>query len=597
MPASANQPGGVVTFNVKVDGTAISDGIDILSIEVENYVNRIPVARIRLKDGDIATGTFEASSSATFVPGKAVTIEAGYDSNNKVIFQGIITRQNLRAGVTGTSLEVECRDKAVKMTVGRKSSTFSKQKDSDIISSMIASYGLSANVSATGNQWPQQVQCYSTDWDFMVCRAEVNGMTVIVQNGVVTVAKPGSDTTSVATAVLGNDLLTFDAELDSVSQLGNVSASSWDYAQQKVIDQQTTNSGGNAPGNLTSKQLSSVIGLQDYQLQTQASLADAELKTWTEAQMVKSQFSKISGEASFLGNSEVSPGKYMTFQGLGDRFNGDYYLSGVRHKINNGNWITETVMGLPFHWFIQVHDVADQPAAGLLPPARGLFPATVTQINNDPDSQYRILINIPLFDKSGQGLWARLSNFYSTSGAGAFFLPEVNDEVVVGFFNEDPRFPVILGSMYSSTTNQPYSTLSPTEGNPLKAIVSKTGINIQFDDKNKILTLSTPAGNTVTLSDDAKEISLKDENGNSIVMSSDGIAIKSPGNISLNADKNITLNATTGISQQASAGDVSIKGINIKEQADAEYSAQGSATASVQGGATLTLKAAMVMIN
>lgn len=597
MPTSSNQPGGVVTFNVKVEGTSISDGISILSIEVENYVNRIPIARVKLKDGDVATGTFEASSSATFVPGKSITIEAGYDSNNEIIFQGIITKQYLRAGSSGTSLEVECRDKAIKMTVGRKSNTYTKQKDSDIISSLISGYGLSANVTTTNTQWPQQVQYYSTDWDFIVCRAEMNGMTVIVKNGAVTVVKPGSDNTSVATVELGDGLITFNAELDSVSQLGSVSATSWDYQQQQVISQQTSNSGGDAPGNLSSKQLSSVIGLSDYQLQTQASLADAELKTWAEARMIKSQFSKVSGEASFFGNSKVAPGKYITFQGLGDRFNGDYYLSGVRHKINNGNWITETVMGLPFHWFIQVHDVAAEPAAGLLPPARGLFPATVVKIDSDPDSQYRILINIPLFDKSGQGLWARLSNFYSTSGAGAFFLPEINDEVVVGFFNEDPRFPVILGSMYSSTKNQPYSTLSPAEGNPLKAIVSKTGINIQFDDKNKILTLNTPAGNTVVLSDDAKQISLKDENGNSIVMSSDGIAIKSPGNISLNADKNITLSATTGISQQASGGDVSIKGINIKEQADAEYSAQGSATASVQGGATLTLKAAMVMIN
>lgn len=597
MSASANQPGGVVTFNVKVDGTAIPDGISILSIEVENYVNRIPVARVKLKDGDVATGTFEASSSATFVPGKSIVIEAGYDSGNEIIFQGIITKQYLRAGSSGTSLEVECRDVAIKMTVGRKSNTYNKQKDSEIISSLISSYGLSASVTGTATQWPQQVQYYSTDWDFMVCRAEINGMTVIVKNGSVTVAKPGSDNTSVATVELGDGLISFNAELNAVTQLGTVSSSSWDYGQQQVITQQTSNSGGDGPGNLTSKQLSSVVGLSDYQLQTQASLADADLKNWTEAQMIKSQFSKTSGEASFFGNTKVSPGKYITFKGLGDRFNGDYYISGVRHKINNGNWITETVLGLPFHWFIQVHDVASQPAAGLLPPARGLFPAKVTKIDSDPDSQYRILVNIPLFDKSGQGLWARLANFYSTSGAGAFFLPEINDEVVVGFFNEDPRFPVILGSMYSSTTNQPFTTLSPQEGNPLKAIVSKSGINVQFDDKNKVLTLATPAGNTIVLSDDAKEISLKDQNGNSIVLSADGIAIKSSGNISLSADKNITLSATTGISQQVSGGDVSIKGINIQEQAEAGYSAQGNATASVQGGATLTLKGAMVMIN
>ena len=51
----------------------------------------------------------------------------------------------------------------------------------------------------------------------------------------------------------------------------------------------------------------------------------------------------------------------------------------------------------------------------------------------DPDSQFRILVSVPLFDPNGEGIWARLTNFYSTNGAGIFFLPEVGDEVVLGF--------------------------------------------------------------------------------------------------------------------------------------------------------------------
>lgn len=126
---------------------------------------------------------------------------------------------------------------------------------------------------------------------------------------------------------------------------------------------------------------------------------------------------------------------------------------------------------------------------------------------------------------------------------------------------------------------------------------SSTGLIMQFDETNKILTIQTPGGNSAILSDKEQSIVLKDQNGNLIKMTADGITISSIGDLNLSAEKNINITANTGINVQASAGDVSIKGLNIKEQADMAYSAQGSATASVQGGATLTLKAAMVMIN
>jgi uncharacterized protein involved in type VI secretion and phage assembly len=288
---------------------------------------------------------------------------------------------------------------------------------------------------------------------------------------------------------------------------------------------------------------------------------------------------------------------YMTLQGLGDRFNGDYFISGVVHDLSMGNWLTEVSLGLSPAWFTEEPDVMAPPASGLLPGARGLFNGTVKQMYNDPDTQYRILVEVPLFDPNGAGIWARLSNFYSTSGAGAFFLPEVGDEVVLGFLNEDPRYPIILGSMYSGTKIKPFNGLDPNQNNTLKAIVSKSGISVEFDDENKIFTINTPSNNTIILSDKDKKITMQDQNSNSIVMSSDGITITSPKTITLNASENLVLKGAQGITVQSSGGDVQTSGMNIKETAQSQYSAEGSLTAQVQGGTQLTLKGAMVMIN
>lgn len=590
--------GGLVTFTIKSAGSTIPDTMEVQSIEVEKGVNRIPTANIVIIDGSPATETFEVSSSSTFVPGTKITIEAGYDTKNEVIFEGIVTKQSIRIhGVQGSVLVVECRDEAVKMIVGRKSVTYAKKKDSDIMSTIIGNYsGLSADVTATSTEWPEQVQYYTTDWDFLLARAETNGMIVTALNGKVSVAKPDADTSSVLEIAYGNNLLEFNASLNAVTQLGSAKATSWDYTQQKTASGEA-NSSYAGPGNLSSKKLSEVVGLSEYDLQSTAPIQSTDLTNWSKAALVKSAYSKIQGEVKFQGSNLVDPAKYITLAGLGDRFNGDHIISNVHHVIAHGNWTTEVGVGLSPVWFTDEPDVMAPPASGLLPGAQGLFNATVKKMYEDPDNQYRVLVDIPLFDPSGEGLWARLTNFYSTAGAGTFFMPEVGDEVVVGFLNEDPRYPIILGSMYSSSNNKPFDGLDPNEKNTIKAFVSKSGINIQFDDEKKILTLETPSKNTAIFSDEDKQITIKDQNDNSIIMSDSGITIKSPKDITVQATQNLNLKGDQGVTIESSGGDVQIKGMNIKETAQMEYSANGSMTASLQGGTQTTIKGAMVMIN
>lgn len=599
MSASDNiKSGGIVTYAVKVAGTAIPDASRIYAIHVQQGINTIPTARIVVFDGDVSTGKFETSSSSTFEPGKEITIEAGYDSTNKQIFKGIITKQSIKVDEhLGASLEVTCRDASIKMTVGRKTATYAKKKDSDIITSIVGNYsGLTNDVTATTTQWPEQIQYYCTDWDFVLTRAEANGMVVVALDGKVSVVKPDADTTSVLTLQYGDNLLSFDAELDAISQLGSTKASAWSFKDQKLVDGSGSNDHAGA-GNLTSKKLSEVVGLSDYALQTAAYLPADDLTNWAKAQLVKSEYAKIRGAATCQGTELLKPGKYLTLAGLGDRFNGDNLISEVHHEIQEGNWTTEVEIGLSPIWFSEEPDVMAPAAAGLLPGVKGLFNGTVKKINEDPDTQYRVQLDVPLLDPNGEGIWARLATFYATSGAGAFFIPEVGDEVVIGFMNEDPRFPVVLGSLYSSSNNEPFQSLQPDEKNSKKVIASKNGIYIEFNDEDKILTISTPGNNEVVFDDKNKKVSIKDQNSNSIEMSDSGITIKSPKDINLQSDQNVSIKANQGITLQASGGDVQLKGLNVKATADTQLSLEGSATASMKGGAELKLNAAMVMIN
>ena len=187
-----------------------------------------------------------------------------------------------------------------------------------------------------------------------------------------------------------------------------------------------------------------------------------------------------------------------------------------------------------------------------------------------------------------------MAHFYATTGKGSFFLPEVGDEVILGFLNEDPRFPIILGMLYSSKIKAPYT---PDDKNKIKAIVTKNDLKIEFNDEDKVLTIQTPGGNQFVLSDKDKSILLKDQNGNKMEMNSAGITLESPKDVVIKATGKINLEATQGIAAKASGGDVSIEGLNVQAKAQVAFSAQGSASAELKASGMTTVKGSMVMIN
>ena len=588
--------GGIPTFSIKIEGYEISDEISVHSILVDKEVNIIARAKIILLDGNASAGEFEVSSSSTFVPGNKISIEAGYDTTNKLIFEGIICEHNIRIHPESyTTLEIVCYDESIKTTVGRNSKTFIEKTDSDIMSSVLGDYSISTNISSTTPVLPQVVQYDATDWDFILSRAVANGLLVSTVNGKISAKKPDANTSSVLTLKYGYNIIKLDANLSAINQLEKVKSTAWHYSSQSLISKEIVND-YSGPGNLSAKTLSGVIGLETFDLQSPATMEIEELGNWNKAQLVKSNYSKIQGLVTHSGTSKVEVGNYITLEGVGSRFNGDHFVSKVVHDISEGNWTTVCSIGLSEAWLAKQEEAKPALISGVVSRAKGLSTGTVKQIHQDPENQYRVLVDVPIFDDSGTGIWARHSSFYASSNAGAFFMPEIDDEVIVGFLNEDPRFPIILGSLYSNSKLKPFEGLVSNKRNTTKAIVSKSGIQIVFDDENQIFTIVTPNKNTIVFNDEEKQITIQDENSNHIIMSQDGIALKSVNNISIESDKNVSIKGTTGISLESNA-DITCEGLNIQHKANAEFSAEGSASASLETNGNLSIKGSLVQIN
>lgn len=594
MPASpVNAKTDLITFTILAAGQKINDTYRVLSIETYKWINKISHATITLLDGSAATSDFEVSNKADFLPGTEIEIKAGYHSTEKTIFKGIITKHGVAASAGSSTLKLDCRDKAIKMTIGRKNAYFLNKKDSDIISSLIGASGVNADVDDTSYLHKGMVQFNATDWDFMMTRADANGLLVVVSDGKVQVKKPDTSKSPQLVVSHGSTLLEFSAEMDATEQLKSVKGYAWDSASQKIVNG-TAKSTVKGPGNVTSDTLSSVIGLSEFVLQSNGNMETNDLKNWALAKDTRSKLASITGFVKFQGSDLAVPGEMLQLEGIGDRFNGNVFISSVHHIIEDGQWTTEVDFGLSAEWYSEERPmVTAPPASGLLPAVGGLQVGLVKQIHEDPDGQFRVLTKVPIMQKDSDAIWARLCTFYASNGFGNFFYPEVNDEVILGFINDDPRYPVILGSVYSKKNKPP---ITPADKNEKKALVTQSKLEVSFDEKDKIIQIKTPGGNQLTISDKDKGLLLVDQNNNKLTLDSSGITLDSASNISIKAKGNISVEAGGNLSQKAKAN-VTVDGLEIQNTAKTAFTAKGNATAEISASGQTTVKGAMVMIN
>lgn len=583
----------VVSFSITAGGQEISAGFEVIGITVDLQINKIATAEIVILDGSTSEQTFDIAGGDTFKPGVEIEIKLGYHSKNTSVFKGVVVKETIQVHDGSASrLVVTCKDKALASTITRKNALFANQTDSAIIQTVLGDYSLAGDVTSTSATLKEVVQFYCTDWDFVNSRAEVNGMVVITDGGKVNVAKPGVSDSPAIKVQFGYDMIEFDCELDSTFQYSGVESDAWDMSSQSVINSQASEPSVNDQGDLSGSTLAGVLSAGTNKLGSSVPITQDSLTAWADATLLKSRLSRFRGTVSFQGNASTKINSTIELAGLSARFNGNAYVSGIVHRVEDGIWTTEARIGMSNNWFADENDVSAPKAAGLLPGVSGLQTGTVKKIYEDPDNEFRVQVDIPILGADGDGVWARLSTFYNGSGVGAFFMPEVNDEVILGFMNDDPRFPVILGSLYSSSISPPQT---PDENNTIKTLVTMSKLTLQFDDENKVITVETPGGNSITLSDQDKGITIKDQNGNKAVFNDSGIDIESQSSMTLKAQEKVSIQAP----QISISGEEQISGSGgtISFTGDESVSVSSSGECSISGAGETSISGSMVMIN
>ena len=564
------QPTDVVSQKILINGTALNREIRLSAITVSASYNKIGTATFVLHDGDVASREFKLSNMDLFKPGNNVEIQLGYHENVETVFKGIITKHCLKAKDKKSSfLIIEAKNKAVKLTIGRKNKYFFKKKDSDIIKEICTASSINNDVAVTNVSYKEMIQFYATDWDFIVQRAEANSMLVFSDLDTLVVKKPDTNSLPVLTATYGDNIFEFETEMDARQHYKLIKAYSWNVTDQKIEQSHDGSSSFAGSGNITEAALADVIGLSELSLHHAGDIKDVELDQWADAFAMKNKLSKLCGKIKVIGNTKVKPGTVVKIQGISDRFNGNVLVTGVQQQFSINNWFTEIQFGWNQEWFYKTEDIIEQPSAGLVPGINGLHTGIVTKLEKDPDGNFRIRVKVPLIDNTQDGIWARVATLDAGNNRGSFFLPELKDEVILGFINDDPRQAVVLGMLHSKNKKAP---ITATDKNHVKGFYSRIGMQIFFDDDKQSVNVITPGGNSLVMEDKNGSIEIKDKAGNLIKMSSKGIEIESAGALSLKAKT-----------------DLKAEGVNVK--------AAGSAKIELTSSGQAVLKGSIVNIN
>jgi uncharacterized protein involved in type VI secretion and phage assembly len=185
--------------------------------------------------------------------------------------------------------------------------------------------------------------------------------------------------------------------------------------------------------------------------------------------------------------------------------------------------------------------------------------------NKDPDKMGRVKVKIPRISGEDESHWARVVSFMAGKERGAFFLPEVDDEVLVVFEHGDINMPYVIGSLWNGVDKPPETN---------------------SDGKNNIRVIKSRSGHIIRLNDeDGKEkIEIIDKSEkNSIIFDT--------------AKNTITVTTDKDIALLASQGTIKLNAQKIEIKSSAETKIEAGAGIDVKASATMNIKGATVNIN
>lgn len=492
------------------------------------------------------------------------------------LLSGEVTAVDAEVGPDGLHTVVRGLDKSHRLFRGRRVEAYVSMTAADIAGKVATRAGLKkGTIDHTGPVLEHVAQDGISDWAFLRRLADEVGAEVKVAEGALDFRTPTDAATAPSgqadprqdplVVEVGVNLLALRATVTSADQVPQVVVRGWDVETKRALVAAAPAKTRSAA--LTGAQpaaLARTVGsppwlepASRYGTQLQCEFAAKGI-----ADRLAGSFAELDGV--IRGNPTVRAGTALALAKAGAPFDGRYTASATRHEFSpDTGYLTSFTVSNASERSLYGLAAGAAPHLAAVP---GVLTATVTSLK-DPERRGRVKVSFPVMSDEYVSGWARTVQPGAGANRGAVVLPEVGDEVLVGFGMGSFQEPYVLGGLYNGVdTPTPAwaEHVGATDGRvQRRAFCSRTGMVVEMIEK--------PQEERITLaSNDGKQRV-------TLVQRPDAaVQIIAEGPVTVTGKKDVTISSTTG--------DVHLEGARVTVRATADLTLSGGASTTVRGG-------------
>jgi len=484
------------TLLVELDGATLPD--DIGPLLVAGHVDcslRLPDAvMLRFRD----PGRIVVEKTGVKIGSKLkVSVVTDQTQTPEKLVSAEVTSLEAEVDASGSFTIIRGYDPAHRLFRGRHTVSYTQATAADAATQVAQRSGLSAGtIKSSKTVYDHLGQCGQTDWEFIEGVAKRIGYEVTVRDNKLdfaprSPAESAPEGTSSPTNTnplvlrLGSDILRFRSVITAAEQVGKVEVRGWDIAQKKKIV--STKSAETKSVDLPSVKpadMAKPFGNPTYVASDVAYRTQSEADTAVEAlvEEIGSSFAEIDGVAR--GNPKLRPDTAITIENAGKPFDGKYTITTARHRYDATNGYT-TAFAVTGRQERSLYGLAS--GGGRHSIGGGVVIAQVSDAT-DPKKQGRVKLTFPWLSDDYVSDWARTVQPGAGKNRGAMVVPEVGDEVLVAFEQQDPQRPYVLGGLFNGVDTPSTKSIDLIDSGSgavnRRSLISRNGHRIDLLDEN-----------------------------------------------------------------------------------------------------------------
>ena len=576
-----NRP--ITQVYVTLDGRDLEPGLieDLLRVSVNGSVHLPDLAILEFDNPDMRWSDVDAIRI-----GQEMTIGFGDNDlqSEEPVFMGDVTALDLDVGMDGSvKLIVRGYDRSHRLHRGRQTKVYENVKDSDIAMEIASDLGFeTSEIQVTPGTHDYVLQDNQTNWEFLQQRAARHGYELQVRDKKLVFKAPPSTERRDVDLTWNQELLSFRASMTTGDQVNKVEVRGWDPVNKETVlgtadraqtlpDVPGATFGGNDGGAVAQlafqREALMVVARQPIYSQE-----DADRLAQSVLEDLAGSFITAQGVAA--GNPELQLGSKVNVKDVGRQFSGSYMVTQITHNYEPESYtINFEVTGRRSTDLVSLLESPQHQEMHLL--------TGMVMDLNDPEGLGRVKVSLPQFGQDIYTAWCRLVAPGAGATRGIYFLPEIDDEVLLMGTSMDNLY--IVGGLWNNRDLPPYSN---SEAAPNGEVMKRT--------------IRSREGHEILLDDDPREpgISIIDKEGNKLLIKSrdnsmtidvqGDIKFKTPGNFEIDATGNISMSATGNFNAEAMG--------NASVEANGQATLRGTGGVRAESSANASLSAPSVSL-